>query len=152
MTAKTSAGKRFWRMKSPLTVLYPWSHLNDENRIPDLIMRAYDHKNAALSPGEGEPGSRRLMEGSPCCFESAVDEALEAIGGMGDSLTGIVSHPVSGMEVLEVRIPATRVNRIAEHYACPTPASQVMEMTAYISRAMEDVLKISGRRHEPRYL
>ena len=38
-------------------------------------------------------------EGVHAVFDGPVDEALEAIGGAGDSLTGIVSAPiVSGME------------------------------------------------------
>jgi hypothetical protein len=44
------------------------------------------------------------------------------------------------MEIMKAAILAAKINRVAGHYACPTPASQVMEMIAYIPRAMEDVL------------
>ena len=66
------------------------------------------------------------------------------------SFTGIVSALIaSGMETLEAAILAARVNRLAGHYACPTPASQVMEVIKHIPGAMEDVLKGREKRHEP---
>lgn len=116
--------------------------LHDEIRIPDLITRAYDHKNAArylLVKGSQDYVASR--EGIHAVIDSPADEALEAIGGTGDTLTGIVSALVaSGMEIMKAAILAAKINRVAGHYACPTPASQVMEMIAYIPRAMEDVL------------
>ena len=70
-----------------------------------------------------------------------VDEALEAMGGTGDTLTGIVSALVaSGMEIGEAATQAARINRLAGHYANPTPATQVMEMIRHIPRAVEEAL------------
>ena len=122
--------------------------LHDENRIPDLITRAYEHKNAAhylLVKGREDHVASR--EGVHAVIDHPVDEALEAMGGTGDSLTGIVSALIaSGMETMEAAILAGRINRLAGHLAGPTPASQVMEMIAYIPRAMEEVLNSREKR------
>jgi hypothetical protein len=121
--------------------------LHDENRIPDLITRAYEQNNAAryllVKGKEDHVASRR---GIHAVIDHPVDEALEAMGGTGDSLTGIVSALIaSGMETLEAAILASRINRLAGHLAGPTPASQVMEMIAYIPRAMEQILEKMGK-------
>ena len=81
-------------------------------------------------------------EGIHAVIDSPMVESLEAMGGTGDTLTGIVSTLIaSGTETLAAATLAARINRLAGHYARPTPASQVMEMIAYIPRAMEEVLK-----------
>ena len=127
--------------------------LHDENRIPDLIKRAYDHKNAArhlLVKGIQDHVASR--EGIHAIIDNPVDEALEAMGGTGDSLTGIVSALItSGTETLDAAILGARINRLAGHYANPSPASQVMEMIAYIPRATEEVLKNREKGYEPRH-
>jgi hypothetical protein len=121
--------------------------LHDENRIPDLITRAYEHKNAArylLVKGREDHVASR--EGIHAVIDHPADEALEAMGGTGDTITGIVSALVaSGMETLEAAILSARINRLAGHYAKPSPSSQVMEMIAYIPRAMEEILEKMGK-------
>jgi hypothetical protein len=125
--------------------------LHEENRIPDLITRAYNHKNASrylLIKGSRDHVASR--EGVHAVIGSPVDESLEAIGGTGDTVTGIVSALMaSGMETLEAAILSARINRLAGHYACPTPASQVMEMIAYIPRAIEEILEKRRKNHGP---
>ena len=116
--------------------------LHEENRIPDLITRAYEHGNAAryllVKGSQDHVASREEIH---AVIESPVDEALEAMGGTGDTLTGLVSALIaSGMETLEAAILAARINRLAGHFACPTPASQVMKVIKHIPRAMKDVL------------
>ncbi len=122
--------------------------LHDENRVPDLIMRAYEHKNAArylLVKGREDNVASR--EGVHSVIDHPVNEALEAMGGTGDSLTGIVSALIaSGMETLEAAILAGQINRLAGHLASPTPASQVMEIIRHIPRALEEVLSKGGYR------
>lgn len=116
--------------------------LHEENRIPDLITRSYDHKNAAqylLVKGRQDHVASR--EGVHAVIDHPADEALEAMGGTGDTLTGIVSALILwGMDTLDAAILAARINRLAGHYAEPTPASQVTEMIEHIPRAMEEVL------------
>ncbi|MFO7739112.1 MAG: NAD(P)H-hydrate dehydratase [Desulfatiglandaceae bacterium] len=117
--------------------------LHDENRLPDLITRAYEHKNAArylLVKGKEDRIASR--EGIHAVIDSPMVESLEAMGGTGDTLTGIVSALIaSGTETLAAATLAARINRVAGHYARPTPASQVMEMITHIPRAIEEVLE-----------
>ncbi|UCF82732.1 MAG: hypothetical protein JSV50_16285 [Desulfobacteraceae bacterium] len=46
----------------------------------------------------------------------------------------------AGVEVEEAAIIGARVNRLAGHYAKPTPATQVMEIVQHIPRALEEML------------
>ncbi len=123
--------------------------LHDENLIPDLIARAYEHNNAAryllVKGSRDHIASRDRIHK---VIDSPVNEALEAMGGTGDTLTGIVSALVaSGMATVEAAIMAARINRVAGQMADPSPASQVMEIIDHIQRAMKAVLKhVSGDR------
>ena len=77
---------------------------------------------------------------------------MEAIGGTGDTLTGIVAALIgAGIEVNEAAGMAARVNRLAGHYAAPTPATQIMDVIEQIPAALVQVLdqkaNISRRRH-----
>lgn len=118
--------------------------LHEDNRVPDLIARAYEHQNASrflLVKGAQDYVASR--EGIVTTIDHPVDEALEAMGGTGDTLTGIVSALVaSGMEIGEAAALAARINRLAGHYANPTPATQVMEMIRHIPRATEETLRL----------
>jgi NAD(P)H-hydrate repair Nnr-like enzyme with NAD(P)H-hydrate dehydratase domain len=70
-------------------------------------------------------------------------EILEAIGGTGDTLTGIVSALIhAGYTVEEAAVMGARVNRIAGHYAKPTPASQVIDVVTQIPKALEEILAV----------
>jgi hypothetical protein len=117
--------------------------LHEEDKVPELIARSYAHKNAArhlLVKGErdyiaGEQGIQEIID-------HPVEEAMEAIGGTGDTLTGIVAALISsGMEIIEAVSVAARANRLAGFYAKPTPATQVMEILSHIPRALEEVLR-----------
>jgi len=116
--------------------------LHEENRIPELIERSYAHKNAArhlLVKGERDYITNE--NGIQDIIDYPVEEAMEAIGGTGDTITGIVSALLStGMEVIEAAGIAARTNRLAGYYAKPTPATQVLEILAHIPRALEEVL------------
>jgi len=116
--------------------------LHEEYRVPELITRAYDHDNAArclLVKGKQDYIASR--EGILAIVEEPVVEALEPVGGTGDTVTGIVSALVaSGMSVEEAAILAARVNRLAGLYANPTPATQVLDIIRQIPRAMEELI------------
>jgi NAD(P)H-hydrate repair Nnr-like enzyme with NAD(P)H-hydrate dehydratase domain len=67
---------------------------------------------------------------------------MEAIGGTGDTLTGIVAALVTaGYEINTAAILAARTNRMAGHLAQPTPATQVLEIIRRIPAALEMVLR-----------
>jgi hypothetical protein len=116
--------------------------LHDENRMPDLIKRAYEHKNAArYLLVKGRKDRIASKEGIHATVDRPMEEALEAMGGTGDTLTGIVSALIaSGLDTPAAATLAARINRLAGHYATPTPASGVMEIITHIPRAMLEIM------------
>jgi len=117
--------------------------LHDENKVPDLIERAYSHKNAArhlLVKGEID----RLADRSgilESVYGPSVD-AMEAMGGTGDTLTGLAAALIgsNGFSLHEATIAAARINREAGALANLTPASQVTDLIGQLPKAMEKVL------------
>ncbi len=116
--------------------------LQEENRVPDLIARAYKYNNASrylLVKGMKDYLAGR--KGILASVDSPMVEAMEAIGGTGDTLTGIASALIaSGMKVGDSAFIAAQVNRLAGFYAKPTPATQVIEIIRQIPRAIEEAL------------
>jgi NAD(P)H-hydrate repair Nnr-like enzyme with NAD(P)H-hydrate dehydratase domain len=117
--------------------------LHEKNRTPELIERAYTHNNAArclLVKGKQDYVANR--QGIQATIDIPLEEAMEAIGGTGDTLTGIVTALIgTGMAVGKAAITAAKVNRLAGHYATPTPAMQVIEIIQYIPRALSEILQ-----------
>lgn len=117
--------------------------LHEENHVPDLIARAYAHGNAArylLVKGRKDYFANK--DGVQAIIDSPLEEAMEAIGGTGDTLTGIVAALIaSGMELGQAAILAARVNRLAGYYAQPSPGTQVSDIIQHIPKALEDILK-----------
>ena len=116
--------------------------LHEEDRIPELIARAYRHNNAArYLLVKGKQDCMADLHGIQATIDSPVEEAMEAIGGTGDTLTGIVTALIgTGMEVMKAATVAARANRLAGYYAKPTPATQVMEIIKHIPKALAKVL------------
>jgi NAD(P)H-hydrate repair Nnr-like enzyme with NAD(P)H-hydrate dehydratase domain len=118
--------------------------LHEENQVPELIARAYKHENAArclLVKGKQDYVADR--QGILATVDAPLEEAMEAIGGTGDTLTGIATALIgNGMAVVKAATIAARVNRLAGHYANPTPAMQVMEMVQHIPKALSEILHI----------
>jgi hypothetical protein len=117
--------------------------LHDENHVPDLISRAYEHDNAArYLIVKGEKDYLANCDGILETVDSPVEEALEAMGGTGDTLTGLVSALIeSGLPIRQAARAAMRANRLAGRYANPTPASQVMELIDHIPKALVEILE-----------
>ncbi|MGQ9778173.1 MAG: NAD(P)H-hydrate dehydratase [Thermodesulfobacteriota bacterium] len=117
--------------------------LYGENHISDLIARAYQHGNASkylLVKGRRDYLANK--DGIQAIIDTPVDEAMEAIGGTGDTLTGIVAGLIfSGISLDRSAILAAKANRLAGHYSQPSPGTQVIEIVQYISKAIEDLLK-----------
>ena len=116
--------------------------LHEENRIPDLIKRAYKHGNTArYMLVKGKQDFIAHHDGILSTIGSPVEEAMEAIGGTGDTLTGIVSSLIfSGMDIIKAATIAAKVNRLAGHLARPTPATQVFDIIRHIPDAIKQVL------------
>jgi NAD(P)H-hydrate repair Nnr-like enzyme with NAD(P)H-hydrate dehydratase domain len=127
--------------------------LHEENRIPELISRAYEHDNAprylVVKGGQDYVAD---SQGIQATIDSPVEGAMEARGGTGDTLTGIVAALIAaGIEIKEAAVIAARVNRLAGSFAKPTPATQVMEIVEHIPRALEAILyKDKGIREQIR--
>ncbi len=113
--------------------------LHEENKVPNLITRAYTHGNASkylLVKGSRDYVANK--DGVQATIDKPAEKSMEAIGGTGDTLTGIVTALIaSGMDIREAAIVAARVNRLAGFYAQPTPATQVMEIIQFIPEALK---------------
>jgi sugar/nucleoside kinase (ribokinase family) len=68
-------------------------------------------------------------------------EELEAIGGTGDTLLGVVSALIwYGMEPEEACELGAKVNRLAGKLASPTPASSIREILKFIKPSLKSLI------------
>ncbi|MGB9440064.1 MAG: NAD(P)H-hydrate dehydratase [Desulfobacterales bacterium] len=116
--------------------------LHPNDNVPDLIRRAYQHQNAArylLVKGESDyivHKSQVVQEVDQPSFE-----AMEAIGGTGDTLTGLLSVLCGAdFELTDAAVLSAGANRWSGHYADPSPATQVIELIEKIPQALVKVL------------
>jgi ADP-dependent NAD(P)H-hydrate dehydratase / NAD(P)H-hydrate epimerase len=116
--------------------------LHEENRVTELIERAYEYNNAArhlLVKGRQDFVADRT--GILSIIERPSEEAMEAMGGTGDTLTGLVAAlAASGLEIPRASVIAALTNRLAGHLASPTPATQIMELVRFLPAALEEIL------------
>lgn len=123
---------------------YIAKHLLDTDiaQTPRLVAAAYANKGAArllLVKGAVDYVAR---DGAVL---ATVDEpdvpALEAIGGTGDTITGLVAALVcAGMDPGDAAIAAARVNRTAGVYAGATPATRVADIIGQFGPVFEQQL------------
>lgn len=116
--------------------------LQEEDRVAELIERAYRHENSSrflLVKGRCDHVASREGVIQTICEPSV--EALEPIGGTGDSLTGLVSA------LLAARYPIPRAcalgakaNRLMGLLASPTPASAIADLLPFLPPALERLL------------
>ena len=116
--------------------------LHEDGKVPDLIKRAYMYGNGSRHLlVKGEMDYVATSDGVHAGINTPSEEALEAIGGTGDTLTGMVSALIQcKLNIIEAAIIAAKVNRLAGHYANPDPATQISEIIQYIPRALEETL------------
>ncbi|WDN90487.1 hypothetical protein BuS5_03458 [Desulfosarcina sp. BuS5] len=117
--------------------------LHEDNRASELISRAYANENAArYLLVKGREDYLADHEGILANVKIHINESMEAIGGTGDTLTGIVAAFVeSGMKIKDAAITAAKVNRLAGYNAKPTPATQVTEIINHIPSALSEILR-----------
>lgn len=117
--------------------------LHEEQNIPDLICRAYEHRNSARCLlVKGRIDYVAGPQGVIANVDSPAEEALEPIGGTGDTLTGVVSALIcGGFAIDRAALLAAKINRIAGRLATPTPMTQVLEIIAQIPKSLEQVLE-----------
>ncbi len=112
--------------------------IHEENRISELIKRAYRYNNASrylLVKGSRDYLASR--SGVLATIEGPSHEAMEAIGGTGDTLTGIVAALIDGgIEIERACIVAAKTNRMMGNYTALTPATQVAELIDHIEGAL----------------
>ena len=115
----------------------------DITRPPRLIIDAYRHRSAArllLVKGATDYIARRDGEILATVTEPSVPE-LEAIGGTGDTITGLVAAFVaSGLELHEAAIIAARANRTAGRLARVTVASGVKQIISQFPAVFKEYL------------
>jgi ADP-dependent NAD(P)H-hydrate dehydratase / NAD(P)H-hydrate epimerase len=117
--------------------------LHTDNPVHSLVKRAYAHDNAArylLVKGATDYVMHR--EGALFQVDCPSRDAMEAIGGTGDTLTGIAAALVStGMAIPEAAFAAAKINRKAGDLAAPTPATRINEIIRHIPAAAAAVLQ-----------
>jgi ADP-dependent NAD(P)H-hydrate dehydratase / NAD(P)H-hydrate epimerase len=115
--------------------------LHEDNKVPDLISRAYEHQNASrYLLVKGETDYLANSQGILATVAQPNIEALEPIGGTGDTLTGIVAALVAaGLDLEAAAVLAAKANRLAGSLACPTPSTQVAGIIEHIPQALADL-------------
>lgn len=117
--------------------------LHQDNPVADLIQDAYRFKNAArhlLVKGETD---HIVCEGRTVeTVSRPAFDAMEAIGGTGDSLTGLLSALCgAGLAPVDAAVLAARTNRCTGHYTRLSPATRVDELIEHIPQALAKLLK-----------
>lgn len=116
--------------------------LSRESEVPELIGKAYAHGDAARFLLVKGACDRVVREGQVVHeIASPLVAALEAIGGTGDVVTGLVTGLLaSGMDMERACFVAARAGRLAGALARPTPATQVAELLPFLPEALQKVL------------
>jgi NAD(P)H-hydrate repair Nnr-like enzyme with NAD(P)H-hydrate dehydratase domain len=115
---------------------------NDMERVPELAKAAYEHKNAAKLLLVKGATDHIVKNGE---IVATVDEPdmpeMEAIGGTGDTITGMVSALVyAGLEPYEAAIIAARANRMAGKMAAVNPATRVGQVVGKLPAVFKKYL------------
>jgi len=117
--------------------------LTQDDRVPELISRAYVHGNAArylLVKGQTDYVADR--QGIVATISEPQVEALEAVGGTGDTLTGMVAALINaGWEIVPAAVLAARANRLAGKLSGASPATSVAEIVEHIPLALKELLE-----------
>lgn len=115
--------------------------LHEDSKVPDLITRAYAHQNAArYLLVKGAADILADASGILATVSEPSIEALEPIGGTGDTLTGMAAALIAaGQDMETAALLAARANRLAGLMASPTPATQVGEIIALLPAALAEL-------------
>lgn len=118
--------------------------LEDESKSEVLAETAYFHGNTAdcmLVKGRRD---LIIQEGVVAhSIEEPLVEAMEFIGGTGDSVTGIASALLAaGCTLTNAGHIASLANRYMGKLANPTPATQIRELLPFLPEALEMALNV----------
>jgi NAD(P)H-hydrate repair Nnr-like enzyme with NAD(P)H-hydrate dehydratase domain len=114
----------------------------DISHTPELAKIAYENRGAAKLLLVKGSTDYIIRDGEIQAMVTEPDmPALEAIGGTGDTITGLVAALVyAELEPQEAAIIAARANRMAGKYAEATPATKVGEVIARFPAVFKDYL------------
>ncbi|MFH1663186.1 MAG: NAD(P)H-hydrate dehydratase [Chloroflexota bacterium] len=114
----------------------------DSSKIPEQIKAAFNNGSAAkllLVKGKTDyiASDGKILE----TINEPDVPTLEAIGGTGDTITGLVSAFVyAGLKPKEAAVIAAKTNRMAGKYAKPTPATKVGQIIDQFPAVFEEYL------------
>lgn len=112
---------------------------HEAGRVPEMIEAAYTHHNAArylLVKGEKDflADANGIIE----AISHPVIPSMEAIGGTGDMITGLVAAFTGmGKDVKTACLYASRICRLAGEIARPDPGTQVIDIIHYLPYVLE---------------
>lgn len=114
----------------------------DITQTPRLVTAAYQHDNAAKLLLVKGAVDYIVRDGDILATITEPDvPELEAIGGTGDTITGLVSaFAYAGLELHEAAIVAARANRMAGKFAQATPASRVSQIIDQFQAVFKEYL------------
>ena len=123
---------------------YVQRHLidTDIHQTPELIASAYGQQSAARLLLVKGAVDYVVRDGEIVATVTEPDvPAMEAIGGTGDTITGMVSAFVyAGLEPPEAAVIAARANRMAGKMAAATPATRVGQVNAKLPEVFQKYL------------
>jgi hypothetical protein len=115
----------------------------DDIEIARLGKQAYDQGNAPRYLLVKAATDHIIFEGKLAgVVKEPLIPALEAIGGTGDTITGIVSGLISsGMDPVEACLKAAQINRYMGEIVRPTPATKIAQLIPAIAEAVGRMIK-----------
>jgi NAD(P)H-hydrate repair Nnr-like enzyme with NAD(P)H-hydrate dehydratase domain len=115
---------------------------SDISRVPELARAAYENHGAAKLLLVKGATDYIIRDGNVLATITDPDiPFLEAIGGTGDTITGLVSALMyDELEPHEAAIIAARANRMAGKYSRVTPATKVRDIIAQFPEVFKEYL------------
>ena len=116
--------------------------LHQNNKAPELIKRAYRYRNAAthlVVKGKADyiANEKQVVE----IVDQPSFEAMEAIGGTGDTLTGLLTVLCGAdFKPTDAAILAAKINRCTGCCDNLSPATQVVQLIDKIPQALSKLL------------
>jgi len=112
-------------------------------QVPELIAAACQNKNAPRLLIIKGAVDHIVEDGRVIATIREPDiPALEAIGGTGDTISGMISALINaGVTASEAAITATKANRLAGQIISAKPATKIREIIAALPMALKNILK-----------
>ncbi len=112
---------------------------NDITQTPKLVKIAYKNKDIAKLLLVKGSTDYIVLDGNIIDVVNKPDiPAMEAIGGTGDTITGLISALIySGLDLKKAALVAARSNRIAGEYAKANPATKISQIIDQFSSVFQ---------------